>query len=260
MQCEKDVRLVAAYTDGQLPRWRHWSMARHLRGCGSCARRQQEILELRTQLRAQVPYHRAPEALRARVQALAAQAPSAAQFAPARQERGRWLLGGALAGAAGAVAVLLGGNALLDWRSGQDRVVQAVDLHVQATLAQRSFEIASSDQHTVKPWLSARLDYSPPVRDLAAEGFPLDGARIDTLHGRRVAVLIYHYHLHVIDVYVQPAGGAWPAQAQRLRGFNAVPARGAQMDWLAVSDVGDDVLAAFVRRLSGALAGPGAPD
>jgi len=260
MPCNRDTRLVAAYTDGQLPRWRGWSMARHLRACGSCARRQQELLDLRTQLRAQLPYHRAPEALRARVQALAAPAPPAPGRAPAHQERWHWLLGGALAGAAATMVVLLGGNALLDWRSGQDRVVQAVALHVQATLAQRAFEVASSDQHTVKPWLSARLDYSPPVRDLAAEGFPLDGARIDTLQGRRVAVLVYHYHRHVIDVYVQPAGGAGPAAARQLRGFNAVPARGAQMDWLAVSDVNAEVLENFVERLAAAVAGSGTPD
>jgi anti-sigma factor RsiW len=111
-------------------------------------------------------------------------------------------------------------------------------------------EVASSDQHTVKPWLSARLDYSPPVQDLASEGFALEGGRLDTLERQRVATLVYRYRLHTIDVFVRPESAHAPSALRTLRGFNVVHVTGSGMDWLAVSDASPDVLAAFVQRLA----------
>jgi anti-sigma factor RsiW len=118
-------------------------------------------------------------------------------------------------------------------------------------LSERSTQVASSDQHTVKPWLSARLDYSPPVRDLVAQGYPLIGARIERVGDRDVAVLVYHYRLHGVDVYVRPD---WPRVAglerRTIRGFNVLHMTGQGMDWLAVSDASFDALVPFLRELA----------
>ena len=142
------------------------------------------------------------------------------------------------------------GSAIIEWRANEDVAVEAVATHVRATLNNHLIQVASSDHHTVKLWLSARLDYSPPVLDLANEGFLLNGGRIDTLDKQRVATLVYSYRLHTIDVFVRPESVHAPPALRTLRGFNVVHATGSGMDWLAVSDVSADVLTAFVRRLA----------
>jgi anti-sigma factor RsiW len=129
-------------------------------------------------------------------------------------------------------------------------MAEAVRIHVQAGLADRRIEVASSDRHTVKPWLSARLDFSPPVNDLKDEGFELAGGRIEVLRGRRVAILVYRHRLHFIDVFVQPLPSGAPAHSGSLRGFHLAHAMGDGMDFLAVSDVDAAVLQDFVARLA----------
>jgi anti-sigma factor RsiW len=146
-------------------------------------------------------------------------------------------------------ALALGSTAIA-WYSSEDLAVEAVATHVRATLNDHLVQVASSDQHTVKPWLSARLDYSPPVHDLAAEGFPLVGGRLDNLDKHRVATLVYRYRLHTIDVFVRPETERSMPPLSTVRGFNVAHATGSGMDWLAVSDVSADVLSSFVQRLA----------
>ncbi len=251
MKCGESEALIAACADGQVGALRAWRVGRHLRGCAVCAAKHEELLALRGRLRAEIPYFPAPPQLQARVGALLANVRGAEPVrARARQDRGRWLAAGALAGCAATVVAWVTGNAVIDWRTNQDLAVEAVALHVQAGLTDHLIEVASSDQHTVKPWLSARLDYSPPVRDLAGEGFALIGARLATLHGERVAALVYRHRLHTIDVFVRPASARSPAAPRTLRGFNVAQARGSNMDYLAVSDVNADVLSTFVQHLA----------
>ena len=167
------------------------------------------------------------------------------------RERWRWLFGGAAAGCAATVLAWLVGTALVDWRAGEDLAAEAVAMHVRATLGDHRVEVASSDQHTVKPWLSARLDYSPPVRDLPETGFVLVGGRLDYLDGKHVATLVYRYRDHLVDVFVRPQSTRVPATALRtVRGFNVARAAGPAFEWVAVSDVSADVLSAFVLRLA----------
>lgn len=252
MNCNEATPLVNAYADGELDGLRRHAIEKHLRGCASCAAMHQSVLALRERLRAEVPYFPASAALRARVRATlgAMRAPVPPRSRPAA-DRWRWLTGGAFAGCAATVLAWVVGTAVIDWRANEDLAVEAVATHVRATLNDQLVQVASSDQHTVKPWLSARLDYSPPVQDLAAEGFPLIGGRLDTLKEHSTATLVYRYRLHTIDVFVRPqqAHGSLPEQ-RTLRGFNVAQASGSGMDWLAVSDVSADVLTAFVQRLA----------
>jgi len=207
---------------------------------------------MRTKLRSELPYFRAPAQLHARLAALSAEAsPLVAADRPLLGgDRWRWLAAGALAGCAATLIAMIGGDVVLSWRRQQDLVVQAVADHVRATLNDHLIEVASSDQHTVKPWLSARLDYSPPVPEMASAGFTLIGARLDTLQGQTAATLVYRYRLHTIDVFVRPEPSHWPAAPRSLRGFNVAHAQGSQMEWLAVSDLSPDVLQGFVEQLA----------
>ena len=252
MNCNEAITLVAAYADGEIESLQGRSIEQHLRDCAACAVKHKDVLGLRVQIRAEVPYFRAPPALRERVRVLLANAQDAAPLrAPPRRDRWRWLTGGALAGCTATMLAWIIGTTVIDWRTNEDLATEVVASHVRATVRNHLIAVASSDRHTVKPWLSARLDYSPPVQDLMNEGFPLIGARLDMLEGRPVATLVYRYRLHTIDVFVRPESAhAWSQEQRTLRGFNIAHARGSGWDWLAVSDVSADVLTSFVERLA----------
>jgi anti-sigma factor RsiW len=97
---------------------------------------------------------------------------------------------------------------------------ELVASHARATLSGRLIDVASSDQHTVKPWLSSRLAFSPPVVDLSQEGFELAGARVDYLGGQSVAVLVYRRRQHVVEVFVRPDAGAPLSRVLQRDGLN----------------------------------------
>ena len=254
MNCHEATPLVAMLADGEIDRLRSHSIRKHLAGCTGCTAKYEAALALRERLRAEVPYFAASPALRDRIRALAADTPDAERSSPPTFARWRWLTGGAIAGCAATVLAWMLGTAMLQWRGNEDLGQEAVAAHSRATLGQHMIEVASADQHTVKPWLSSRLDYSPPVSDLAQQGFPLRGARLDYLDGRPVAVLVYGYRQHTIDVFVRPRLFHGSSSALRnLRGFNVARATGSGMDWLAVSDVNADALAQFLQRIA---AGP----
>jgi anti-sigma factor RsiW len=253
MKCNEAGTLVASYADGEIKGLRGFSIAQHLRGCAVCSAKRHGVLALRVRIHAEVPYFPAPPGLRERMRALSsATRPVSRVRANPDGDRWRWLSGGALAGCAATVLAWVVSTAVIDWRANEDVAVEAVAIHVRATLNNHLIEVASSDQHTVKPWLSARLDYSPPVQDFANEGFALTGGRLDTLDKHRVATLVYRFRQHTIDVFVRPRSAHAPSALRTVRGFNIAHATGSDMDWLAVSDVNADVLAAFVQRLAGA--------
>jgi len=248
MNCNEAAALITAYIDGESSALQTHAARRHLRACPSCAAAYDESLALRARIRADVPRFTAPPALHALVRATLERAAPASL--PLRAfERWHWLAAGAVSGCAVTIFAWFVGTAVVSWRTDNDIAAGAVNSHVQATLGNQLVQVASSDRHTVKPWLSARLDYSPPVRDLAHAGFPLVGGRIDRLDGRAVATLVYRFRDHTIDVFVRPEATR-SADLHTLRGFHVAHATGADMDWLAVSDVSPDVLSAFVQRLA----------
>jgi len=127
---------------------------------------------------------------------------------------------------------------------------EVVTAHVRATLGGRLFDVASSDQHTVKPWLSARLPYSPPVADLSGEGFELAGARLDYLAGKPVAALVYKRRQHVVDVFVRPESAEAGRASARRDGFNVESfAREGMRYWL-VSDLNRNEMDDLARLLA----------
>lgn len=253
MNCSEARPLIDAYADGEVDGLRKYRVGRHLRHCAHCAEQHRRQVATTADMRHGLPYFTAPVALRERVAALARPNDDAGTLA-SRPERTSapwtWFAAGTAAGCILTAVTWLGASAVLDARAHEQFAVAAVSAHVRATLGTHAVDVASSEQHTVKPWLSARLDYSPPVRDFAAEGFPLVGGRIDYVEHRRVAVLVYRRREHTIDVFVRPAEGASPpASTVNVRGFNVVRASRADMNWIAVSDLNAEELAAFVARL-----------
>lgn len=200
-------------------------------------------------VRSHATRHAAPAALRARVAAdLRGQIRAVSR--PAARRWSAWLMPAA-GFASGVFATLLIGVIV---RGAHDSDIddQIVAAHVRATLAGHSVDVASSDRHEVKPWLSARLDFSPPVHDLRDDGFPLQGGRLDYVSGRRVAALAYLRNRHTIDVFVWPnsdtQSATTPAMAAR-DGFNAIAWTQAGMRYWVVSDLAADELRVFAEAL-----------
>jgi anti-sigma factor RsiW len=127
---------------------------------------------------------------------------------------------------------------------------QVVGAHVRALRDAHLFDVRSSDQHTVKPWFLGKLDFSPPVEDLAPVGFPLVGGRLDHVAGRAVAALVYQRRLHPINLYIWPAADRTAASdARSIRGFQVRHWIRNGMSFWAVSDLNDAELGEFVRAL-----------
>ncbi|HIE4433368.1 TPA: anti-sigma factor family protein, partial [Burkholderia multivorans] len=152
-----------------------------------------------------------------------------------------------------------GGIAVSAHRAETDRTVdELVASHVRAGLSARDIDVISTDRHTVKPWFNGRLDYAPPVEDLSANGFVLVGGRLDYVDRRRVAVLVYRYRQHVIDVYVSPAGdGRAAPYATVSQGYAVDRWTAAGMTWWAVTDAEPSALAAFRAALSARIGAAG---
>ncbi len=123
--------------------------------------------------------------------------------------------------------------------------------HVRSLMANHLMDVISTDQHTVKPWFDGKLDFAPPVRDLAEEGYPLAGGRLDYLDSRTVAVLVYHRALHPINLYVWPAADSGVAAVRQRRFTGTTWCRGRRDDFefRAVSDLNLDELRDFARRI-----------
>src|SRR6185436_3045651 len=127
--------------------------------------------------------------------------------------------------------------------------------HARATLTNHVVDVEASDQHTVKPWLGGKLDFSPAVVDLASAGFPLVGGRLDYLDHRPVAAIVYHARQHVIDLYVWPdasAAGTRAMETSAKHGYNVVHWSDGGMQYWAVSDLNAGELRTFAETYSAA--------
>ena len=113
-------------------------------------------------------------------------------------------------------------------------------------------DVESTDQHTVKPWFDGKLDFAPPVVDLATQGFPLVGGRLDYIGRRDVAALVYQRQKHFINVFLWPEedNGAKPPEVQTIQGYNVVSWSHNGMNYYAVSDLNTTELHQFADLLS----------
>lgn len=233
-----DQRELHGFVDGELDLRRELEIE-------SLAQRDPQLHEdiaslqaLRAAVRRDATYHAAPADLRASIAAsLAAQVDGAAAPALAAPRRRAWPSWPSFAAglAAGVLALAI---APWSWRGdGQRRIEDDVlASHARAVVSQRLVDVASSDHHTVKPWLSQRLDFSPPVDP--PPGTELLGARVDYVGGRPVAALVMRHGRHLVDAFVWPAAGAATGVAvDERRGFEIARWRADGLQHWVVSDL-----------------------
>lgn len=252
MESKHSQDKLSAYLDAELSAADRRQLEAHLSGCADCSTALAELETLRGRIATEADRHTAPEQLRRRIHAALRAEPS--QRPPRRATPRAWpwaWINLGLAGAAtAAFAVTL--TLYLQQPSANERIEQElVASHFRALMPNHLADVASTDQHTVKPWFAGKLDFSPPVVDLAAEGYPLVGGRLDYLQQRPVAALAYRHRQHILNLYIWPdAGGRASApQAGTRQGFHLLRWWQDGMQYSAVSDMNPQDLAQFAGQL-----------
>ncbi|HLK25573.1 MAG TPA: zf-HC2 domain-containing protein [Caulobacteraceae bacterium] len=241
---------LQALVDGELDAAHAVEVEAHLSGCAACARARDDALALRTALRSVGVRAEAPDRLRSRLDAAARAASEPVAMRPrTKQRRDRlfWGFGGAAATMAACAALAIVAVPTVQTAELERQIVAS---HVRSQLAGHLIDVAASDKHVVKPWFGGKVDFSPPVIDLADKGFPMVGGRLDYVDRRTVAAVVYRRGLHVINLFVWPDGWAHaPEEANPGDGYRMLHwARGGMTYW-AVSDVNEADLRAFCRLL-----------
>ena len=243
MTCSDLRTLLHGYMDSELDLVRHVEIEEHLRTCDACAQIYRSQLVLRSALKSDELYFRAPAGLERKVRT-AALRPQRKSWLPRLQPPG-WI--GAVAAAA-VVAVALLFSPMLSRPSQTERIAgDVVSAHVRSLMPGHLTDVPSSDHHTVKPWFAGKLDFSPPVADLSVEGFPLVGGRLDYAAGRPVAALVYRKGNHFINLFVWPsASERESAEASDARqGYNLLFWTRGRTNFWAISDVNKAELRQF---------------
>lgn len=239
MSCDLTQSVLHGYIDGELDAARAADFERHLVSCSECVAALETQETLRASLQRAGLYERAPLTLRQKVRA-ALDPPATVAVPITRASRTlswRWLA----VAAAFVLAAFLGWRLIPGLRGDGAETAYAsaiLDAHLRSLQPGHLEDVISTDQHTVKPWFDGKLDFAPPVQDFATEGFPLQGGRLDVVHGRTVAVLVYARRKHFINVFIWPTTARnTPPQSGSQRGYQWVAWRKGGMELCAVSDV-----------------------
>jgi anti-sigma factor RsiW len=246
MTCDQAEPLLSAYVDRELDITKSLETEAHLRECNRCSVTAEQHEALRAALNAASLAFVPPAGLERRVRkAVRRETKRRVLFTPALW---RW--------AAAPMAATLA--ALLTWSvamqrggtSGEDVVLnELVSGHVRSLMVDHLVDVATSDQHTVKPWFNGKVDFAPPVTDFTASGFPLVGGRVDYIAGRPAAVLVYRRRQHVVNVFIWPSA---QQEAEALRNvtfdtYHLVRWSASGLTFWAVSDVSGADLESLAR-------------
>ncbi|HVO42554.1 MAG TPA: anti-sigma factor [Aggregatilineales bacterium] len=261
MNCAEIRHLLDPYMDGELDLVRSLEIDEHLQGCPDCSGAYAEAQALQTAMHHSSLYATAPTHLRQLVQVSLRQAN--------RVEQGRLMLPRrwmpALSVAAALVVgivITLGVSRLTPAPSADDLLAQDVlSSHLRSLMVDHLADVASTDQHTVKPWFNGKLNFSPPVVDLADQGFPLIGGRLDYLDNRAVAALVYQRRKHVINLFIWPAANNSETNtvSASQQGYQIYHWQRSGMIFWAVSDVASTDLSDFVQLFQNQTSPPATP-
>jgi anti-sigma factor RsiW len=236
MTCEQTLLLLSAYFDRELDVTKSLEIEGHVRECDRCAAALQRHEALRSSLRAAALQFAPPSGLEWRVRKAVRR--EARPWGLSVLSPWRWagvpLAATVAAALSWSVATHQGGP------SGENVVLaELVSGHVRSLMADHLVDVATSDQHTVKPWFNGKVDFAPPVMDFTARGFPLVGGRVDYIAGRQVAVVVYKRRQHVVNVFIWPSGNDAGRDLRTLgsEGYHLLRWTQSGLTFWAVSDV-----------------------
>jgi anti-sigma factor RsiW len=265
MNCEEAIKLMDGYLDGELDPITSQTIEQHLRDCGRCDQAYKTHGSLIRAISHTTPYFKASTELRERIQSFLRKetagdpvrngVPGAQVLFDKRPPEPRsipsaipwnWL---GLAAAIVFAAIVVFNLMPRVQQGGADQFLatQLIASHARSLMANHLTDVASSDQHTVKPWLDAKLDFAPAVVDLSQKGFPLIGGRLDYLDNRPVAALIYQRRQHFINLFIWPAGSeaARSTKAMTRQGYQLLHWVDSDFNYWAVSDINQTELQEF---------------
>lgn len=203
--CADQELLLGALVDGELDAANTAMIEAHVARCDGCRAELERIDAVRRLVAADGVRHRAPDGLAERI----AQLPELLATPPSRTR----LLGWLASGVGGALAASLAIFAFVPMAANSPVDEQLVSSHVRSLQPGHLTDVQTTNQHIVKPWFNGRIDFSPPVPELADAGFPLAGGRLDSVNGKTVAAIVYHRRLHTVNLFV------WPAKDSGERSF-----------------------------------------
>ena len=246
MNCQQAKPLIDAYDDGELDAAGILELEKHIHDCPGCALAWRNAQTLKKSLKQDSLFFTAPTELRRAIKAeLRSQIETKSRWSFFNWN---WLTAATTSFATVCLALLL--TLTLTRPSAEQRLTQEiVSSNIRSLMADHMLDVVSTDQHTVKPWFNGKLDFSPPVKDLAAQEFPLVGGRLDYLNGRSVAALVFHRNKHVINLFIWPVNekDSKPAVAASIQGYNVIHWTNAGMMFWAVSDLNEKELMEFVQ-------------
>ena len=249
MTCDEAEILLHALMDGELDAGHAREVEDHLAGCSHCAAQLAAYRQMsKSVTRAGLGYT-APPALRRRIEATLPEV-----RAPNRRAV---LRGFAMGSAVSAIAAT--GLVAIVLRSDDEARIKSeiVSAHLRSLQAGHLTDVVSTDQHTVKPWFSGKLDVAPPVVDLTAQGFMLIGGRLDYVDAHAIGAIVYRRRLHVINLFVAQTASTEhrPARTESFQGFNIRSWSEGGLHYWAVSDLAADELAEFAEKFGSAMRG-----
>jgi len=249
MRCTECRDALDAYVDGELDAAESAAVREHVAACQDCRREQALVANTSSLLRESLVRHSAPDVLKARLRNALAQ-PNPFQDDAPRRRSPSWLrlvAAGVVIAAASSLGTI-GIQRMATTRA--EREPEILASHLRSLMPGHLTDVASTNQHNVKPWFNGRVDFSPSVPNLDSAGFPLLGGRLDYVGGRTVAAVVYARRQHIINVYSWPAAGDDKAAAQDIRGYHLASWRGDGLEYWAVSDLNRRELDDFVRAFN----------
>jgi anti-sigma factor RsiW len=243
MTCHDIHPLLHAYVDSELDLLPSLEVDRHLKACANCAAMKRSLETLHSTIRNSDLAYRAPESLRARIRE-SVNVPSD-ETPPRRSQPWVWQLL-ALGSIGFAIVTLMLQPVVTD----RDRLAdEAISDHVRSLMPGHLMDVASSDQHTVKPWFNGKIDFAPDIKDFATQGFPLIGGRLDYLNGQTVVALVYRRNQHTINVFVWPAKKSIASTVEERRGYSLINRDLNGLHYCIVSDLNGKELGDFAKLL-----------